>query len=64
MIAATALLLLFIGIHDAWDSVMYIAIEAYTKAWTANLKVHLLPDTELLEMICENERDSGRLVGK
>ena len=38
--------------------------KAYTKAWTANLKVHLLPDTELLEMICENERDRGRLIGK
>ena len=38
--------------------------KAYTKAWTANLKLHLLPDTELLEMICENERDRGRLVGK
>jgi hypothetical protein len=38
--------------------------KAYTKPWTANLKVHLLPDTELLEMICENERDRGHLVGK
>ena len=38
--------------------------KAYTKAWTANLKVHLMPDTELLEMICENEKERGRLIGK
>ena len=38
--------------------------KAYTKPWSANLKVHLLPDTELLEMICENEKDRGRLIGK
>ncbi|MFL5577609.1 MAG: hypothetical protein ACJ79S_16765 [Gemmatimonadaceae bacterium] len=27
MIAATALLLLFIGIHNAWDTVIYLALE-------------------------------------
>jgi hypothetical protein len=27
VIAATALLLLFIGIHNAWDTVTYIAVE-------------------------------------
>jgi len=37
---------------------------AYTKPWTANLKVHLMPDTELMEMTCENSRGLEHLVGK
>ena len=31
VIAATALLLLFIGIHNAWDTVTYIAVEHFPK---------------------------------
>jgi hypothetical protein len=31
VIAATALLLLFIGIHNAWDAVTYIALEHFEK---------------------------------
>jgi hypothetical protein len=32
---------------------------AYTKPWTVSYHLHLLPDTELLEFVCnENERDS------
>jgi len=38
--------------------------KAYTAPWSSNLKVHLLPDTELLEMICENQRGIEHLVGK
>lgn len=38
--------------------------KAYTKPWTGNLKVHLLPDTELLEMTCENSRGLEHMVGK
>ena len=29
MVAATTLLLLFIGIHNAWDSVTYVAVEGW-----------------------------------
>jgi len=38
--------------------------KAYTKPWTGNLKVHLLPDTELLEVTCENSRGTEHMVGK
>ena len=38
--------------------------KAYTKPWTGTLKVHLLPDTELLEMTCENSRGTEHMVGK
>jgi hypothetical protein len=38
--------------------------KAYTKPWTGTLKVHLLPDTELLEMSCENSRGTEHMVGK
>jgi hypothetical protein len=38
--------------------------KAYTKPWTGNLKMHLLPDTELLEMTCENSRGTEHMVGK
>jgi hypothetical protein len=38
--------------------------KAYTNPWTGNLKVHLLPDTELLEMTCENSRGIEHMVGK
>jgi hypothetical protein len=38
--------------------------KAYTKPWTANMKADLLPDTELLEMACENSRGTEHMVGK
>jgi hypothetical protein len=39
--------------------------KAYTKAWTVVEPVHLLPDTELLEFICnENNRDVPHLPGR
>ena len=38
--------------------------KAYTKPWTVNESVHLLPETELLEFICnENNRDVAHLPG-
>jgi hypothetical protein len=39
--------------------------EAYSKPWTVNLSWKLLPDTDLIESICEeNNRDPGHMVGK
>ena len=39
--------------------------KAYTKPWTVVQPVHLLPDTELLEFICnENNRDVPHLPGQ
>ena len=39
--------------------------KAYTKPWTAELHPELIPDTELIEFIRnENEKDARHLVGK
>ena len=38
--------------------------KAYTKPWTVNLPFNLYPDTELIESICENEKDQPHIVGK
>lgn len=38
--------------------------KAYTKAWTVSMSFDLLPDTELIEHICENEKDAAHIVGK
>jgi hypothetical protein len=39
--------------------------KAYTKPWTAELHPELIPDTDLIEFVCnENERDLSHLVGK
>jgi hypothetical protein len=38
--------------------------KAYTKPWTVTESFTLLPDTELLENVCENEKDARHLVGK
>jgi len=38
--------------------------KAYTKPWSATIPFTLLPDTELIESICENERDHAHIVGK
>jgi hypothetical protein len=38
--------------------------KAYTKPFTVKESLNLLPDTELLENICENEKDEEHLVGK
>jgi len=38
--------------------------KAYTKPWSALLHYTLLPDTELIEFVCDNEKDVPHLVGK
>ncbi|HEX4998963.1 MAG TPA: hypothetical protein VFY29_12100 [Terriglobia bacterium] len=39
--------------------------KAYTKPWNVNLSWRLVPDTDLIESICEeNNRDRDHLVGK
>ena len=38
--------------------------KAYTKPFTVNVPFILLPDTEFLEDICDNERDHPHMVGK
>jgi hypothetical protein len=39
--------------------------KAYTKPWTVTVPAVLLPDTDLLEFVCnENERDLPHMVGK
>jgi hypothetical protein len=39
--------------------------KAYNKPWTVDVKVEFVPDTEMLEYVCnENEKDHARLVGK
>jgi len=38
--------------------------KAYTKPWKVTIPFELFPDNELMEAVCENEKDSTRLVGK
>ncbi len=38
--------------------------KAYTKPWTVKESPRLLPDTELLEAVCENNQDPAHMVGK
>ena len=38
--------------------------EAYTRPWTVPIQFDLMPDGELIEYVCENERDKSHLVGK
>jgi hypothetical protein len=38
--------------------------KAYTKPWTVKLPWRLVPDTELLDGVCQNEKDFQHLVGK
>ena len=38
--------------------------KAYTKSWTVRIPVELFPDNELMESVCENEKDAEHLVGK
>jgi hypothetical protein len=38
--------------------------KAYTKPWTVKIRWDLVPDTELLDWVCENEKDVPHLVGK
>jgi hypothetical protein len=38
--------------------------KAYTRSWTLPVELDLIPDNELIEYVCENERDARHLVGK
>ena len=38
--------------------------KAYKKPWTARIGWELMPDTELLDWVCENEKDVQHLNGK
>jgi hypothetical protein len=38
--------------------------KAYTKPWGAALILNFQPDDELMESICENEKDFQHIVGK
>ena len=38
--------------------------QAYTKPWTVTIPKELMADTELIEWMCENEKDLPHLVGK
>jgi hypothetical protein len=38
--------------------------KAYTRSWTLPIELDLIPDGELIEYFCENERDAPHLVGK
>jgi hypothetical protein len=38
--------------------------KAYMKPWTFTVPFDVLPDTELIEQICDNEKDAAHLVGK
>ena len=37
---------------------------AYSKPWSSNIGLTYLPDEELIESICENEKDLPHMVGK
>ncbi len=37
---------------------------AYTKPWGATVPLLYVPDEELIESICENEKDLPHMVGK
>jgi hypothetical protein len=38
--------------------------KAYTRPWTVTARFDLLPDTELIENLCDNEKDAQHMVGK
>ena len=38
--------------------------KAYTRSWTVPVQFDLVPDGDLIEYVCENERDAPHLVGK
>ena len=38
--------------------------KAYTRSWTLPIELDLIPEGELIEYVCENERDARHMVGK
>jgi hypothetical protein len=37
--------------------------KAYTKPWSVTIPFELMPDTELIESVCDNERYAARPSG-
>jgi hypothetical protein len=53
--------------RDAGHLEVQVTLEdpkAYTRPWTLPMEFALVPDGEIIEYVCENERDSKHLVGK
>jgi hypothetical protein len=53
--------------RDAGHLEVQVTLEdpkAYTRPWTLPMEFNLVPDGDLIEYVCENERDSKHLVGK
>jgi hypothetical protein len=44
--------------------VTYEDPKSYTKPWTLQVQFDLVPDGDLIEYVCENERDKPHLIGK
>lgn len=44
--------------------ITYDDAKAYAHPWTQDVKFDLMPDGDLIEYVCENERDKRHLVGK
>jgi hypothetical protein len=38
--------------------------KAYSRPWTATIQLDYMPDTEMIEDMCDNERDARHAVGK
>jgi hypothetical protein len=38
--------------------------KAYSRAWTLPIELEMVPDGELIEYVCENERDAAHMIGK
>lgn len=38
--------------------------QAYTRPWTLPIRLELVPDGDLIEYVCENERDRTHMVGQ
>ena len=38
--------------------------QAYTRPWTVTIPKNLVADDELIEFMCENEKDFVHMVGK
>jgi hypothetical protein len=52
--------------RDAGHLEVQVTLEdpkAYTRPWTLPIEFTLIPDGELIEYVCENERDKPHLVG-
>jgi hypothetical protein len=52
--------------RDAGHIDLQVTLEdpkAYARPWTLPIELELIPDGELIEYICENERDAQHLVG-